>query len=79
MLFNDYGLFLRLSLICKLSLIAYATIIFFFFPSFSFFNILKISCLRRLYDDIFASRAWDMRTMESLCRACKYAVSKLNN
>ncbi|KAG5101979.1 hypothetical protein JHK84_046948 [Glycine max] len=27
-----------------------------------------------VYDDIDASRAWDMRTMESLCRACKYAV-----
>lgn len=28
-----------------------------------------------LYFD--SSRAWDMRTMESLCRACKYAVGLL--
>ncbi|KAJ6688080.1 TRANSPORTIN MOS14 [Salix koriyanagi] len=27
---------------------------------------------------IFDVRAWDMRTMESLCRACKYAVSLLS-
>ncbi|KAG5153695.1 hypothetical protein JHK82_011664 [Glycine max] len=33
-----------------------------------------LACLRHVYDDIDASRAWDMRTMESLCRACKYAV-----
>lgn len=27
-----------------------------------------------LFKTIFDQRAWDMRTMESLCRACKYAV-----
>ncbi|KAJ3682345.1 hypothetical protein LUZ60_014918 [Juncus effusus] len=27
-----------------------------------------------LFKAIFDTRAWDMRTMESLCRACKYAV-----
>ncbi|KAM7272707.1 hypothetical protein ACFE04_027370 [Oxalis oulophora] len=27
-----------------------------------------------LFKAIFDHRAWDMRTMESLCRACKYAV-----
>ncbi|XP_020574116.1 transportin MOS14 isoform X2 [Phalaenopsis equestris] len=27
-----------------------------------------------LFKTIFDLRAWDMRTMESLCRACKYAV-----
>ncbi|KDO69840.1 hypothetical protein CISIN_1g002041mg [Citrus sinensis] len=28
-----------------------------------------------IFKAIFDIRAWDMRTMESLCRACKYAVS----
>ncbi|GMN45765.1 hypothetical protein TIFTF001_014956 [Ficus carica] len=31
-----------------------------------------------IFKTIFDLRAWDMRTMESLCRACKYAVSLLN-
>ncbi|KAG2675746.1 hypothetical protein I3843_12G021500 [Carya illinoinensis] len=32
-----------------------------------------------IFKAIFDLRAWDMRTMESLCRACKYAVSFLNH
>lgn len=27
-----------------------------------------------IFKSVFDQRAWDMRTMESLCRACKYAV-----
>uniref|UniRef100_A0A1D1YRE4 Transportin-3 n=1 Tax=Anthurium amnicola TaxID=1678845 RepID=A0A1D1YRE4_9ARAE len=30
-----------------------------------------------IFKIIFDRRAWDMRTMESLCRACKYAVLKI--
>ncbi|WCJ36007.1 ARM repeat superfamily protein [Euphorbia peplus] len=33
-----------------------------------------IQSLWPLFKAIFDLRAWDMRTMESLCRACKYAV-----
>ncbi|XP_008802144.2 transportin MOS14 isoform X2 [Phoenix dactylifera] len=31
-----------------------------------------------VFKTIFDHRAWDMRTMESLCRACKYAVRTCN-
>ncbi|KAI4326671.1 hypothetical protein MLD38_031959 [Melastoma candidum] len=33
-----------------------------------------VQMLWPIFKAIFDTRAWDMRTMESLCRACKYAV-----
>lgn len=32
-----------------------------------------------IFKTIFDHRAWDMRTMEALCRACKYAVKTAGN
>lgn len=80
MLFNVSGQFLKLFLICKWSQIASDVYHLFFFLCFVIlFLFFEAYLSDMLYNDIDTSRAWDMRTMESLCRACKYAVSNLDH
>lgn len=81
MQFKGYGQFLKPSLICEYLQHAFWQYITTWYCLIKMGWIIlccSLNTCNLCLKMIWCSRAWDMRTMESLCRACKYAVSLLN-